>query len=412
MSEDATHAPSPEPGLLADLPEHIALASAETGPFTYEQLIDRLSRGLTEIGLPVWRTCLGVETLHPVESGRTVTWSDGEIVTFHRAREGVMEAEAYLNSPVWIVDETGEPLRIRLTETDLEMPTILEMRAGGGTDYYIAPLPFYDDARTAVISFATRAEGGFSDRDLAALAAAVAVISPHIERLAIREIAVNLLETYVGPRSGQRVFQGLIDRGDLTTVSAAILFADLRNYTILSERLPAAETVSLLDTWFDTLGGPIEAQGGEILKFLGDGLLAVFPGDGTPARACRSALNAARETAEAFARVPEAIGLAADEIGFGIGLHYGELGYGNVGSRHRLDFTVIGPAVNLASRLQDLSKSRPEMILASEAFARCVGPNRLTETLVPDYLVPVGDYELRGIADPVSVYAVPVPDTS
>ncbi len=408
MTKDGPHALSP--GLLADLPERLALAIAETGPLTYEQLIDRLSRGLTDIGLPIWRSFLGVETLHPVESGRTVTWSDGEVVTFHRAREGVMEAEAYLNSPVWIVDETGEPLRIRLTETELEMPTILEMRANGGTDYYIAPLPFQDDARTAVISFATRAPDGFSDRDIATLAAAVAVISPHIERLAIREIAVNLLDTYVGPRSGRRVFEGLIDRGDLTTVSAAILFADLRNYTILSQRLPAAETVTLLDAWFDTLGGPIEAHGGEILKFLGDGLLAVFPGDGTPARACRAALAAARETADAFPRVPEAIGLAPVEIGFGIGLHYGELGYGNVGSRHRLDFTVIGPAVNLASRLQDLSKSRPEMILASEAFARCACANPAPADPVCGDLVSIGDYDLRGIADPVSVYAVPIPD--
>ncbi|MEJ8570842.1 adenylate/guanylate cyclase domain-containing protein [Microbaculum marinum] len=382
--------------MLGELPERLAVTVAEAGIPTYEDLVDLVSRGLNELGVPLWRTFIGIETLHPTESGRTVTWSEGEITTFHRERDGVAESHDYLDSPVRIVDETGEPLRIRLTETDLAMPTIVDMRHAGGTDYIIHPLPFVDDTRTAVISFATRSADGFSESMLARLAAATAVISPHIERLAVREIAVNLLDAYVGPRSGRRVFEGLIDRGDLVTVNAAILFADLRDYTALSERLPPAATVRLLDAWFETLGGPIEEHGGEILKFLGDGLLAVFPDDGGPAAACHAALAAALGADRGFARVPEAAGLGAGDIGYGIGLHHGEVGYGNVGTRRRLDFTVIGQAVNLASRLQDLSKRFPQTIMASAAFAAHVG----------EKLVPHGRHGLRGIARPVEVYAV------
>lgn len=390
------NSPTRPTGLLADLPEHLALRVAEAGTLTYEELLDCLCRGLNGLGLPVWRAFLGIETLHPIDSGRTVTWSGGDITTHRRARYERTETRDYLNSPVRIVDETGELLRIRLTDTDIDMPTVTEMRAAGGTDYIIHPLPFVDDTRTAVISFATREPGGFSDTDLQTLSAAVAVISPHIERLAIREIAINLLDTYVGPRSGRRVFEGLIDRGDLMTVSAAILFADLRDYTTLSERLPGPVTVKLLDAWFDTLGGPIEDNGGEILKFLGDGLLAVFPGGADPNAACRAALDAALETDRNFARVPAAAGLEPASVGFGIGLHYGELDYGNVGTRRRLDFTVIGPAVNLASRLQDLSKSMPETVLASAAFADHAA----------DGLVGHGRHRLRGIAEPVDVFTV------
>jgi adenylate cyclase len=383
-------------GLLGDLPERLAIRVARAGVLSYEDLIDMLSRGLNALGVPLWRTFLGIETLHPTQSGRTVTWSEGKITIFHREREGVVESQDYLHSPVRIVDETGESLRIRLTDTELDMPTVLSMRAEGGTDYVIHPLPFVDDTRTAVISFATRDAGGFTDGALDQLAAAAAVISPHIERLAIREIAINLLDTYVGPRSGRRVFEGLIDRGDLVTLPAAILFADLRNYTALSERLPGEVTVQLLDAWFDTLGGPIEAQGGEVLKFLGDGLLAIFPGEGDPAVACRAALDAALQADRDFARVPEAAGLKPEEVGYGIGLHHGEVGYGNVGSRHRLDFTVIGQAVNLASRLQDLSKRYPETVMISATFAGHVG----------DGLALHGRHALRGIAEPVDVYTV------
>ncbi|WP_436642198.1 adenylate/guanylate cyclase domain-containing protein [Microbaculum sp. FT89] len=380
---------------LGDLPERLALHFAGIGKPTFGELLDALSRGLSELGVPLWRTFVGIETLHPVHSGRTVTWAEGRIDTRQRDREGVTRQPDYLNSPVRLVDESRAPLRIRLNETDSDMPTLAALKRGGGTDYVIHPLPFIDRNRTAVISFATQAPDGFGQRDLDRITAAVAVIGPQFERLAVREIAVNLLDTYVGPRSGRRVFEGLINRGDLLTVSAAILFADLRDYTALSERMPGPATVRLLDAWFDVLGEPIEKQGGEILKFLGDGVLAVFPGADAQ-EACRAALEAAADTDRNFYRVADAANLPRDEIEYGIGLHYGDVGYGNVGTRTRLDFTVIGPAVNLTSRLQDLSKRLPHTVLASAAFA----------AHVPDVMIPHASHDLRGIAEPVEVFTL------
>jgi adenylate cyclase len=389
-------AAGPHGAVLSGLAERLALRVARSDKPTFEDILDFLIRGLCDIGVPVWRSFVGIETLHPVHSGRTVTWSEGKTDTRHREREGMADSADYLNSPVRIVDLTRQPQRIALSGSDFRMPTLKALKDAGGTDYVIHPLPFVDHNRTAVISFTTRAPGGFEESDLEKLAVAVAVAGPHFERLAIREIAVNLLDTYVGPRSGRRVFEGLIDRGDHVTLPAAILFADLRDYTALSERLAGEATVLLLDTWFDVLGEPIEKQGGEILKFLGDGVLAVFPGNDDPRSACRAALTAAIEGDRNFPRVAEAIGLTPEEMDYGIGLHYGTVGYGNVGTRTRLDFTVIGQAVNLTSRLQDLSKRLPHTVLASATFA----------AHVPDVMVPHASHHLRGIAEPVEVYTL------
>ncbi len=387
---------TPGEAVLEGLAERLALRVAGIGAPTYEELLDFLARGLSDIGVPVWRAFVGIETLHPVQSGRTVTWSAGETDTHRREREGTADSEAYVNSPVRIVDETSQAQRYRLGQMDARMPTLRDLKDSGGLDYVIHPLPFIDRTRTAVISFATRAPDGFSDRDLERLAVAVAVIGPHFERLAVREIAINLLDTYVGPRSGQRVFEGRIDRGDLVALPSAILFADLRDYTALSERLSGPDTVRMLDTWFECLGEPITRNGGEILKFLGDGLLAVFAGEADPAAACRAALNAAIEGDRCFPRVAETVGLKPGAIDYGIGLHYGDVGYGNVGTRTRLDFTAIGPAVNLTSRLQDLSKRLPHTVLASATFA----------AHVPDVMIRHASHHLRGIAEPVVVYTL------
>jgi adenylate cyclase len=386
----------PGEAILAGLAERLALYVSKAGALTFEELLDFLIRGLCDIDVPVWRSFVGIETLHPVQSGRTVTWAAGQTNTRRREREGNADGADYLNSPVRIVDETAQPQRIRLRDTDVHMPTLTALKDAGGTDYVIYPLPFIDRTRTAVISFATHAPDGFNDSDLDRLAVAVAVIGPHFERLAVREIAINLLDTYVGPRSGQRVFEGRIDRGDLVTLPSAILFADLRDYTALSERLSGPDTVRMLDTWFECLGEPIAQHGGEILKFLGDGLLAVFSRQDDPAAACQAALNAAIEGDRCFPRVAESVGFQPGEIGYGIGLHYGDVGYGNVGTRTRLDFTAIGPAVNLTSRLQDLSKRLPHTVLASSTFA----------AHVPDVLIPHASHRLRGIAEPIEVYTL------
>jgi adenylate cyclase len=344
-------------------------------------------------GVPVWRATLGLERLHPEEIGSMVVWHDGALTSEVRPRAGVLTSDAYLRSPTQVVDETGRPFRCRLAaEGDLGMPLLGELRAEGGTDYLLLPLAFADAARTAVVSFATRAPGGFAEAELAALSLAARLASPYAERAVLRRIAVDLLAAYLGPAAGRRVFDGQVERGDLETITAAVWFCDLRGFTALSERLPRREVIALLNRFFDAVGGAVEAGGGAIVKFVGDGLLAVFPVEGDAGATCARALD----TAAAAGAAVEALAAGGGPIlRFGLALHLGEVEFGNVGTRHRLDFTAIGPAVNRASRLEALTKELGEPVLASAAFARAAGrPMRH-----------LGSFALRGVEGVEHVFA-------
>lgn len=362
------------------------------------EVFDGFCGRLVEAGLPVFRATLGLETLHPEDSGTMLIWYDGALAKRVVQRAGLLTSSAYLTSPTWVVDQTGRPFRWRRGEPTDARPLIEELAADGMTDYVMLPLPFLDDTRTATMSFATRATGGFDDRAIATLQAAATLLSPIGERVVLRRIARDLLMAYVGPGAGVRVYDGRIERGDVETLTASILFADLRDFTRLSERLPRREVVALLNRWFDEIGDAIEARGGEILKFIGDGLLAVFAVDGDPQGTCGRALDAALAAKDGTARLATELAAAGREpLACGLALHLGEVEFGNVGTRRRLDFTVIGPAVNHASRLQDVAKETGEAIVASAAFA----------TTCPVALRPLGAHMLRGVAAPVEVFAPP-----
>jgi adenylate cyclase len=217
-----------------------------------------------------------------------------------------------------------------------------------------------------------------------------------MERRVLRRIAVDLLDVYVGRNAGERVFEGRIERGHAETIRAAIGFCDLRGFTALSESEPREVVIEALNAWFDCVAAAVDPRGGEILKFLGDGMLVIFALGEDEAGACDRALDAALEAVAAVGALNEA--RAAQglwPLAFGSALHVGEVAYGNVGSRTRLDFTVIGPAVNHASRLQDLTKQLDRPILLSGDFA--------ARTRRP--LAPLGEHRLRGMAAPVPVYA-------
>jgi adenylate cyclase len=346
--------------------------------------------------LPLSRISLILETLHPEDSGIRATWQEGALDRQEMSRAGIATSSSYLHSPVYIVDETNQPFRWRAGEPTRDMELLDELAAEGTTDYLILPLPFQDTTRTAAMSFATRAPGGFDDAAVAMLRQAAALYSPSAERVLLRQIAVGLLAAYVGPNAGAQVYEGRIDRGDVETLTAAILFADLRGFTAMSDTLPRAEVVDLLNRWFEVLGDAIDAQGGEILKFMGDGLLAVFRVGAGAAGTCGSALDAALAARDGTARL--AAELTAEghaPIACGLALHLGEVAFGNIGTRRRLDFTVIGPAVNHASRLQGLTKELGEPVLASAAFAAASGRK----------LRPLGFHALRGVAEPFEVFA-------
>ena len=321
-------------------------------------------------GLPLWRSTLGLETLHPEISGTQLIWLSGALEQTAAQRRGILDNPSYVNSPTRLVDESGRPFRRRLDEPAPEFPLLEQLRGQGATDYAMFPLPFVERSLTSVISFATRTPGGFAEDHLAALDLAAKLFSPYAERQVLRRIAVDLLDTYVGHSAGEKVFSGRIQRGDIETIYAALWFCDLRGFTRLSDREPREAVIDALNDWFDCMGGPIGEQGGEILKFMGDGLLAIFPAGGDPATACDRALDAARAARGAV----DALNGRRREGGweplaYGLALHLGEVGFGNIGSRHRLDFTVIGAAVNHASRLQELTKTLGRPLLVSEEFA-------------------------------------------
>ncbi len=359
-------------------------------------LFNGFCKKLARQGLPIWRVNIGLETLHPADIGFSFVWLDGELTERSRARPGILTSTDYLNSPARIVDETNRPFRWQLGEDDRGMEVLVNLRAEGMTGYVMLPLPFLDTVRSAALSFATRAPGGFSTAMIAELTAATTLLSPLAERIALRRVALDALAAYLGPTAAQRAYSGQIERGDLQTIRAAILVSDLRDFTALSDRMDRRAMVSLLDRWFAVLGSEIEIHGGDILKFMGDGLLAVFPVGEDAGAVCDRALDAALAALAGTDRLNAE--LAAEGIAplrFGQALHLGDVEFGNIGAARRIDFTVIGPAVNQASRLQDQTKILRTPIVTSATFAAAAG-RRLRS---------LGRHVLRGVADPVEIFA-------
>jgi class 3 adenylate cyclase len=216
--------------------------------------------------------------------------------------------------------------------------------------------------------------------------------------LTARVTLTAALEAYLGRRSAGRVLAGSLRRGVGETIEAALLFADLRGFTALSESAPPLEVISALDAWFDRIAGSVHAFGGEVLKFMGDGVLAIFPvAGGSPRNACDAALKAVAAARSGMAYLDKA---RAQEglppLPFGAALHLGEMLWGNIGAADRLDFTAIGAAVNLVSRLQGLCRPLERTLLISGAFAAETGAS----------LIPLGTHALRGIAAPCAVFTV------
>ena len=211
-----------------------------------------------------------------------------------------------------------------------------------------------------------------------------------------RRIAINILDTYVGHRAGERILAGQITRGSGQTVQAAVWFCDLRNFTALSESNGRDEILDRLNRFFDCMAGPVERHGGEILKFMGDAMMAIFPLE--TEQACQRAVQAARDARLAMAGFNDELRDSGQEpLGFGIALHVGEVMYGNIGAVDRLDFTVIGPAVNMASRIQALCRVLGSSVLVSDAFV----------ALCPDEFRSLGSHRLVGVARPVELFTLP-----
>jgi len=332
---------------------------------------------LVAAGLPLWRVGVFVRTLHPDIYGRNFIWRPGAEVEIGSVDFNIVNAPEFKASPISIVFAQGIEVRACVGDPEsARFPIIEDMRAEGVTDYIALPLLFTDGLNNAS-SWTTKQPGGFTDQQLAALRALVPALARVVEIIQWRRTSSLLLDTYVGNRAGERILKGQIRRGHTDTMDAAIWLSDLRGFTALSDRLPAETVVDILNSYFDCQVAAIRDHGGEVLKFMGDGLLAVFPIDeyvGDVRQVCSHVLDAARESRASVEAMHYPIGETIERFRFGVALHVGRILYGNIGGGNRLDFTCIGPAVNLAARLEKIAGRLNRTVVASAGFAGiCAG---------------------------------------
>ena len=363
---------------------------------------DDMCRRVVEAGIPLWRAFCGIRTLHPQIAATAYVWRRGAGTAQRRtALHGAEKSPAFTQSPLAEVRRTGRTIRRRLGEPDavLDYPVLEEFRAEGGTDYVAMPMMF-SSGEINSISWLTDRPGGFTDAEIAGLAEVAEMLTVLVETQTHRRITRALLDTYVGHRTGERVLSGAIKRGDGETLRAVIWFCDLRGFTTLSDTLPRALLLDLLNEYFEIAVNAVTAEGGEVLKFIGDGMLAIFElraGDQVADR-CAAALRAARAMQAAVAaRNPDRIAAGLAEIRYGLALHLGEVTYGNIGAPSRLDFTVIGPAVNHATRIEKLAGKLDRCVVTSASFAAAAATP----------LTSLGTHSLAGVNAPQEVFTIP-----
>ena len=360
------------------------------------------AESLMQVGIPVERISLHVRQLHPLFAARTLLWLKESRGTVNVDRaHGVQNTDMFLRSPVKPIYEGGQAIRRRLHDADcpFDYPVLEDLKAQGFTDYTIRPL-HYTDRRAMAIGLSTKASGGFSDLHVAAIDETLPAFAAVLELHEQRRTARLLLDTYVGPNAGSRVLGGAIRRGYGEIIPAAIWYCDLRGFSELSEALEISEVIGTLNDYFDHIAKPIESHGGEILKFIGDGVLAIFPIEQDrhgAAAAAEKALAAAEMTLKELPALNEArTSRGVPVLRYGISLHIGDVMYGNVGSETRLDFTVIGREVNLTCRLETLARDiEPPLILSADFAARL---ERNVRSL--------GSFRLKGIAAPQEAFTL------
>ncbi|MGL9619834.1 adenylate/guanylate cyclase domain-containing protein [Bradyrhizobium sp. U531] len=340
---------------------------------TSADMVAAVCEQLVDAGLPLARFGIFIRTLHPEIFGRNFIWRQGQKVEMGTVDFEILETPEFAQSPLRIVFEQGIEVRGRMDDPDSRrFPFLDDMRAEGVTDYIAVPMPFLDGSIHAT-SWVTRDPGGFGDDDIAAIRMIMGPLARVTEIISLRRTAEMLLDTYVGNRAGARILGGQIRRGHNDTMQAAIWLSDLRGFTALSDRLPPETVVEILNHYFDCQVTAIRGHGGEVLKFMGDGLLAVFPIDeyvGDAAHVCMRVLEAARESRASVEALAFPVGDVVERFRFGVALHVGNILYGNIGGGNRLDFTCIGPAVNLAARLEKITSRLGRTVVASEGFAK------------------------------------------
>lgn len=374
------------------------LIAAGSGFDSTPPLMEQLAGRLRGTGVPLSRLTLTLSQLHPVFRAVTFEWAEGLPPRELPRRRDLMTSRVFSHSPIAQVTRTRQPLRRRLVgpDAELDFPILEEFRDKGMTDYYVIPLDFGPRLQGGVVTFGSEHAGGFEDHHVRlfdAIAPALALVGQiHAGRRSI----TGLLTTYVGDEPARRILGGEVVQGVGHTVRALVWWCDLRGFTPLSEALPRDEMLGLLNTYFSAAVESVAEAGGEVLKFMGDAVLAIFRCENGDSDAADRALAAARALLDRLAAAnAERTLVGQPEIECGIALHLGSVMYGNIGSAERLDFTVIGPTVNLVSRLAQLCRPLGEPIVVSaEAAAAAASGMR-----------PLGTHAFKGIAGDREAFA-------
>lgn len=364
-----------------------------------DNLFAELCVRLQRTGIPLKRATLHLLIQHPQWLGARILWAEGmRDAELSRVDHDVRERSEYIGSPANEIHNDATEVRENF-ERDPSLgrqhAVYAEMRAQGLTEYVAWPL-HHTLGKRHMVTFATDRPGGFDDADIGGLKQVLPVLALVSEIRIKNRLARTLLETYVGPHAGELILAGATRRGTGTTVRAAIMICDLRDFTRISDNWPRDDVIELLNGYFDAMSEPVVRHGGEILKFIGDGMLAIFPL--SEPQACANLLHAVSEARQAMADLNvKNAETGREPLNYGIGIHVGDVMYGNIGSRSRLDFTVIGPAVNMASRLEALTKQLGRKVLLSRAFADFVKDRFELEH--------VGEHRVRGFSDPIELFA-------
>jgi adenylate cyclase len=379
-------------------------------------LFDGYCQRLVIHGVPLWRAQAGMQTLHPHWGAYSYLWRrDLNAIQPEQHARSDMGNPQWLRSPMYDLirranaGENNPSMRRHLDAgpDQRDFAALDEFFGQGATDYFAQLFSFGESGDPsqgtgAIYSFTTDRAGGFDDNDMALLQSTLPALSLAMKAHASHEIGSALLRTYLGQETGRRVHAGAIERGSVETVHAVLWFADIRGFTAMSDSSPGAVVIDLLNSVFEALAAALRSRSGEILKFLGDGMLATLAFDERDrATACRAALDAAAEAISAIATLNAtrtAAGLPAATVD--LALHVGDLLYGNVGAADRLDFTVIGPAVNEVARIEAWCEPLQHAVLASAEFAAA-----LEDT--DNRLISLGCYELRGVREPKEIFGLP-----
>jgi len=381
---------------------------------TERELMPGFCRRIVEAGVPLARAIVVLDTLHPIYEGRAFRWRVDapdavEVLDYGRTNEGEA-AELWQRSPFFhLLQSGGNEMRRRLAAGDpADFPSIAQARDEGATDYLVLVHRFAAEGVIGEMdcvysAWSSDAPGGFAEGAATALKRLAPFLKLAVKSAALARIAGTLAETYLGRDAGRRVMSGRIMRGVAEKIGAVLWYSDLHGYTQISDNSPPEQIIPLLNDYAEVVVSAVHGHGGDVLKLVGDGTLAIFPAENRE-EACLGALAAAVRVRNGVVEVNgkrAAAGLPTTQVY--LALHVGDVFYGNIGSKDRLDFTIIGPAVNEVSRILALSRSVEQDVLLSASFADALGSTMRRR------LVSIGRYALRGVAQPQELF-IPEPE--